>query len=80
MAPSFCRLFWFWDLCILLISTDFAGILQPIRRKTFLYGAGFHLILSLLEAEQQVRKVKDDSLENETCLTCGNCTLTCGKS
>ena len=59
---------------------DFAGIWQPIRRKDFLYGAGFHLILSLPEAEQQVRKVKDDSLENETRLTCGNCTLTCGIS
>ena len=37
-----------------------------MRRKVFLCDAGFYMILSLLEAEQQVRKVKDDSLENET--------------
>ena len=62
----------------LLISTDFDETWQPIRRKAFLYGAGSHLILHSLEAEQQFCKVKDDSLENKTCLTCGNCTLTCG--
>ena len=63
-----------------MISTDFAGFYQPITRKTFLYGAGFDLVLRLLEAEQQVRKVKDDSLENKNSLTCGNCILTCGMS
>ena len=35
---------------------DFAGIWQPYRRPIFLYAADFCLILSELEAEQQVHK------------------------